>query len=188
MHKINKILEDNKVWAESKIQLDKSFFSKLVAIQEPYFLWIGCSDSRVPANEITNTQPGEMFVHRNIANVVDINDVNLMSVVHYAVVYLKVKHIIVCGHYGCGGVKAAFSSQSFGIMDEWLGKIKTVLNENTALIDTYEKQEEKEKKLVELNVLAGVEKLKQLNTVIESGIMLHGWVYDLHDGILHRLS
>lgn len=187
MQIIDKIFLENKAWANGKIQFDKSYFLKLAEIQEPDFLWIGCSDSRVPANEITNTEPGEMFVHRNIANVVDIEDINLMSVVHYAVEYLKVKHIIVCGHYGCGGIKAALTDKSFGKMDIWLKKIKAVQNINTEIIDQCSTDEEKANKMVELNVIAGVEKLKAVDIIKNAEIELHGWVYDIHDGILNRL-
>jgi len=187
MQIIDKIFLENKAWASGKIQFDKDYFLKLSDIQVPDFLWIGCSDSRVPANEITNTEPGEMFVHRNIANVVDINDINLMSVVQYAVQYLKIKHIIVCGHYGCGGIKAALTNKSFGEMDVWLMKIKAVENQNYEILATCSNDVEKINKMVELNVIAGVDKLKSLELIKNSDIELHGWVYDIHDGILNKL-
>lgn len=189
MEIIRKIFLENKAWASDKLNKDKDYFNKLAQIQEPDFLWIGCSDSRVPANEITNTEPGEMFVHRNIANVVDINDINFMSVLQYAVEYLKVKHIIVCGHYGCGGIKAALSGNSFGKMDVWLNKIKAVYAENEEILNTFKTEDEKFKRLVELNVLSGVDKIRETNVVKnEAGIKVHGWVYDLKDGILNMLE
>ena len=126
MKTYEKLLLENKAWAAEKVAEDPDFFTRLVGLQTPEFLWIGCSDSRVPANEITGTQPGEIFVHRNIANMVVHTDVNLLSVLQYAVEVLKVKHIIVCGHYGCGGVKAALTHRSYGIINKWLRNIKDV--------------------------------------------------------------
>ncbi|MES2617668.1 MAG: carbonic anhydrase [Bacteroidota bacterium] len=192
MNIIDKILLENKAWAMDKVMNDKHYFEKLAQIQTPDFLWIGCSDSRVPANEITNTEPGEMFVHRNIANVVDLNDINLMSVVQYAVEYLKVKHIIVCGHYGCGGIKAALSDDSFGNMDVWLKKIKDVYQQHRHTFHHLHTEDEKLKKLVELNVIEGVNKISQIPLIqskLETGdeLDLHGWVYDLKDGVLHDI-
>lgn len=185
---IKKIFLENKAWAADKLGKDREYFNKLAQIQEPDFLWIGCSDSRVPANEITNTEPGEMFVHRNIANVVDIYDINFLSVLQYAVEYLKVKHIIVCGHYGCGGIKAALSGQSFGRMDVWLNKIKEVYNAHEKEF-IHLNEEEKFKLLVELNVMSGVNKVREISYVKnDPGIVVHGWVYDLKDGILNRLD
>ena len=126
MNEYEKLLLQNKSWVSDKLDLDKDYFKNLADIQKPEFLWIGCSDSRVPANEITNTEPGEIFVHRNIANLVVNTDLNLLSVLKYAVEVLKVKHIIVCGHYGCGGVKAAITNQHFGLLNKWLRNIKDV--------------------------------------------------------------
>jgi len=189
MEIISKIFLENKAWAADKIHMDRDYFNKLALIQEPDFLWIGCSDSRVPANEITNTEPGEMFVHRNIANVVDLHDINLMSVMQYAVEYLKVKHIIVCGHYGCGGIKAAMSNDSFGNMDVWLKKIKDVHATYASEVDSIENEEDRLKKMVELNVQAGVLKIQSSELIkANASIIVHGWVYDLHDGILHRIA
>ncbi len=189
MEILNKIFLENKAWAADKVHRDKEYFHKLAFIQEPDFLWIGCSDSRVPANEITNTEPGEMFVHRNIANVVDINDINIMSVIQYAVEYLKVKHIIVCGHYGCGGIKAAMTQESFGNMDVWLKKIKNIYSKNAAIIDALATEEDKHKKMVELNVLEGANKIKEIDFVKNnSDVKVHGWVYDLRDGILQPVT
>lgn len=189
MEIISKIFLENKAWAADKIHMDRDYFNKLALIQEPDFLWIGCSDSRVPANEITNTEPGEMFVHRNIANVVDLHDINLMSVMQYAVEYLKIKHIIVCGHYGCGGIKAAMTSDSFGNMDVWLKKIKDVHTTYASEVDSIINEEDRLKKMVELNVQAGVLKIQSSELIkANPSIIVHGWVYDLHDGILHRIA
>ena len=189
MEIISKIFLENKAWAADKIHMDRDYFNKLALIQEPDFLWIGCSDSRVPANEITNTEPGEMFVHRNIANVVDLHDINLMSVMQYAVEYLKIKHIIVCGHYGCGGIKAAMTNDSFGNMDVWLKKIKDVHTTYASEVDSIINEEDRLKKMVELNVQAGVLKIQSSELIkANPSIIVHGWVYDLHDGILHRIA
>ncbi len=189
MEIISKIFLENKAWAADKTNVDREYFNKLALIQEPDFLWIGCSDSRVPANEITNTEPGEMFVHRNIANVVDLHDINLMSVMQYAVEYLKVKHVIVCGHYGCGGIKAAMTNDSFGNMDVWLKKIKDVHAKHASEVDGIVNEEDRLKKMVELNVQAGVLKIQSSELLMANPtIIVHGWVYDLHDGILHRIA
>jgi len=189
MEIISKIFLENKAWAADKTNVDREYFNKLALIQEPDFLWIGCSDSRVPANEITNTEPGEMFVHRNIANVVDLHDINLMSVMQYAVEYLKVKHVIVCGHYGCGGIKAAMTNDSFGNMDVWLKKIKDVHAKHASEVDGIVNEEDRLKKMVELNVQAGVLKIQSSELIkANPSIIVHGWVYDLHDGILHRIA
>ncbi len=189
MEIISKIFLENKAWAADKIHMDREYFNKLALIQEPDFLWIGCSDSRVPANEITNTEPGEMFVHRNIANVVDLHDINLMSVMQYAVEYLKVKHIIVCGHYGCGGIKAAMTKDSFGNMDVWLKKIKDVYGDNALEVDAIVNEDDRLKRMVELNVQAGVNKILSAELIKSNpSIIVHGWVYDLRDGILHRIA
>src|SRR5687768_11826555 len=143
MKAYEKLLLENKAWAGEQVQDDPLFFERLSNVQTPEFLWIGCSDSRVPANQITNTVPGEVFVHRNIANLVVENDVNLLSVLHYAVNYLKVKHVIVCGHYGCGGVKAAMSDDSYGILDRWLINIKKVRDANARLLASIKDEDER---------------------------------------------
>jgi len=138
-----KLLLENKAWATEQVQIDPEFFSRLSHVQTPEFLWIGCSDSRVPADKITGTQPGEIFVHRNIANMVVHTDINLLSVLEYAVEVLKVKHIIVCGHYGCGGVKAAMGNQSLGIINKWLRSIKDVYRIHRDEIDKIENEEDR---------------------------------------------
>jgi carbonic anhydrase len=147
-----KLLLENKAWAKEKLALDPGYFNKLSDIQTPEFLWIGCSDSRVPANEITNTQPGEIFVHRNIANMVIHTDVNLLSVLEYAVTHLKVKHIIVCGHYGCGGVKAAMTNQDFKqVLNMWIRHIKDVFHLHRKELNSIEDENKKFDRLVTLS-------------------------------------
>ncbi|MEP1087687.1 MAG: carbonic anhydrase, partial [Algoriphagus sp.] len=146
-----KLLLQNKAWSVDQQQADKNFFGRLEKQQSPKFLWIGCSDSRVPANQITGTDPGEIFVHRNIANMVVHTDVNLLSVLEYAVTVLKVEHIIVCGHYGCGGIDAALGNKSFGIINKWLLNIKEVYKTYQAELDAIEVHEDKVNRLVELN-------------------------------------
>ena len=184
------LLKENKLWAKQKIEADPAFFENLVHVQTPEFLWIGCSDSRVPANEITNTQPGEIFVHRNIANVVVHTDVNLLSVLEYAVTHLKVKHVIICGHYGCGGVKAAMGKKDFKqVLNMWLRNIKDVYRHNREELDTIKDEDERANRLVELNVIEQVQRLAKTSIIQrawknEQRPDLHGWVYDLHDGII----
>src|SRR5215217_1537033 len=153
MYSYEKLLLENKAWAAEKIQDDPEYFERLAQLQSPEFLWIGCSDSRVPANEITGTQPGEIFVHRNVANLVVNTDVNLLSVLDYAVTHLKVKHVIVCGHYGCGGVKAAMTNHDYKmVLNMWLRNIKDVYRLHREELDTHEDEEKKFDRLVELNV------------------------------------
>ena len=148
-----KLLAENKVWANSKVSGDPEYFHRLAKLQTPEFLWIGCSDSRVPANEITNTQPGEIFVHRNVANLVVHTDVNLLAVLDYAVNHLKVKHVIVCGHYGCGGVKAAMTNTDYKlVLNMWLRNIKDVYRLHREELDALTEEEKKFDRLVELNV------------------------------------
>lgn len=192
MNSTEKILLENKAWAKEKVQDDPHFFERLEKIQRPDFLWIGCSDSRVPANEITNTDPGEMFVHRNIANMVVHTDLNLLSVLQYSVEVLEVKHIIVCGHYGCGGVKAALNRQSLGMINKWLRNIKDVYRDYREEIDALPTEEARTNRLVELNVKEQVINLAQTSIVQKAWKYgnrphIHGWVYDLHDGILHSV-
>jgi carbonic anhydrase len=189
MKTYEKLLLENKAWAAEKVQDDPDFFNRLVNIQTPEFLWIGCSDSRVPANEITGTQPGEVFVHRNIANMVVHTDLNLLSVLQYAVDVLKVKHIIVCGHYGCGGVKASMTRHNFGIINKWLRNIKDVYRFHREEIDLLATEEERVNRLIELNVQEQVMNLAKTSIVQQAwkdrnGPDIHGWVYDLHDGII----
>ncbi len=188
----NKLLLQNKAWAAEKIDEDPEYFSRLSHLQEPEFLWIGCSDSRVPANEITGTNPGEIFVHRNIANMVVHTDLNMLSVLEYSVNVLKVKHVIVCGHYGCGGVKAAMTRHSVGIINKWLRNIKDVHRFHREEIDSINDEELKTNRLVELNVQEQVMNLAKTSIVQkawkeDNRPHLHGWVYSLHDGIIKRV-
>jgi carbonic anhydrase len=185
-----KLLLENKAWANEKVLMDPEYFSRLSDIQRPEFLWIGCSDSRVPANEITNTQPGEIFVHRNIANMVVHTDVNLLSVLDYAVTHLKVKHVIVCGHYGCGGVKAAMTNHDFKqVLNMWLRNIKDVYRMHRQELNTIEDEQKKFDRLVELNVQEQVMHLAKTSIIQrawknEQRPHLHGWVYGLKDGLI----
>jgi len=193
MKSYEKLLLENQAWAAEKLEDDVDFFKRLENIQRPEFLWIGCSDSRVPANEITGTKPGEIFVHRNIANMVVHTDLNLLSVLQYAVEVLEVKHIIVCGHYGCGGVKAALGHHSFGTINKWLRNIKDVYRWHEKEIEALPNEEAKADKLVELNVREQVMNLAK-TSIVQSAWKhhqrphLHGWVYRLSDGILHPVE
>lgn len=184
-----KLLLENKAWAKEMKEEDPNFFERLVNVQTPEFLWIGCSDSRVPPNEITQTRPGEIFIHRNIANMVVHTDLNMLSVLQYAVEVLKVKHIIVCGHYGCGGVKAAMSRKSLGIINKWLRNIKDVYRYHQEEVDACVSEDDKVNKLIELNVREQVYNLAKTSIVQKAwkkfnAPHIHGWVYDLHDGLL----
>lgn len=192
MNSYEKLFVENKVWANEKIVNDPEYFKRLVDIQTPEFLWIGCSDSRMPANEITGTQPGELFVHRNIANMVVHTDLNLLSVLQFAVEILKVKHIIVCGHYGCGGVKAAMTHHNMGIINKWLLNIKDVHRFHSEEVNAITDEDLRINRMVELNVQEQVMNLAK--TSIVQGAWhkyqtpdLHGWVYDLRDGIVKSI-
>ncbi len=185
-----KLLLDNKDWAHKKVEDDPEFFTRLAHLQTPEFLWIGCSDSRVPANEITGTQPGEIFVHRNIANLVVNTDVNLLSVLEYAVSVLKVKHVIVCGHYGCGGIKAAMTNTDHNqVLNMWLRNIKDVYRLHRQEIDGLSYGDERTNRLVELTVKEQVMNLAKTSIIQKAwekrnAPHLHGWVYSIEDGII----
>jgi carbonic anhydrase len=187
-----KLISGNALFAEQRLQEDPNFFNELAKGQAPEYLWIGCSDSRVPANQITNTKSGEIFVHRNIANLVVHTDSNLLSVLEYAVKFLKVKHIIVCGHYGCGGVKAATTNTYHGYVDNWLRNIKDVYHKNSEELNAMKDETEMLNKLTELNVIEQVRNLAKTTIVqqawSERELHLHGWVYGLHDGKVKDLS
>lgn len=192
MNPTEKLLLENKAWASSRVVDDPEFFKRLASIQTPEFLWIGCSDSRVPANEITGTNPGEIFVHRNIANMVVHTDLNLLSVLEYAVVYLKVKHIIVCGHYGCGGVKASMDTHSYGMINKWLRNIKDVYRFHRDELSVIVDETKRTNRLVELNVMEQVMNLAKTSIVqkawkTDNRPDLHGWVYGLEDGRLKSI-
>ncbi|MRG45683.1 carbonic anhydrase [Chitinophaga sp. SYP-B3965] len=190
MDVFEQLLANNKVWAAKKVAEDKDFFKRLQNQQAPKFLWIGCSDSRVPANEITNTEPGEIFVHRNVANMVVHTDMNLLTVLEYAVKILKVEHVLVVGHYGCGGVKAAMTNQNFGIINPWLKHIKDVYRLHRDEIDALDSEDKQVDRLIELNVQEQVMNLAKTITIQEAWAKeqrphLHGWVYGLKDGLIN---
>ena len=191
MESYEKLLSENKAWASEKREKDPGFFDRLAHLQSPEFLWIGCSDSRVPANEITGTQPGEIFVHRNVANLVINTDVNLLSVLDYAVNYLKVKHVIICGHYGCGGIRASVTKTDFkAILNMWLRHIKDVYRLHRGELDAIKDEETRCDRLTELNVQEQLFNLAKTSIIQrawknEQRPDLHGWVYGLKDGIIN---
>ena len=188
-----KLLSNNRKWVAAQLNSDPNFFKELSLGQSPEYLWIGCSDSRVPANEITGTKPGDLFVHRNIANMVVHSDMNLLSVLSYAVEVLKVKHIIVCGHYGCGGVLAAMGNKQYGLIDNWLRHIKDVYRLHHDELYAIKNKKEKENRFVELNVMEQVLDLGKTSIVqnawkAKQPLHVHGWVYDIHDGLIRDLD
>ena len=188
-----RLIENNKTWVAEQLQLDPGFFENLSKGQAPEYLWIGCSDSRVPAESITGTEPGEMFVHRNIANMIVHSDMNMLSVLSYAVEVLKVKHVIVCGHYGCGGVMAAMKNQQFGLIDNWLRHIKDVYRYHHKELDAIEDETLRARRFVEVNVQEQVHDLGKTSIVQNAWkrnqpLHLHGWVYDIHDGLINDLG
>ena len=188
-----KIVENNKKWVEEKLAISPEYFNNLAEGQQPPLLWIGCSDSRVPANEIIGAEPGEVFVHRNIANMVVHSDMNMLSVLDYAVNALKVKHVIVCGHYGCGGVKAAMGNSSIGIIDNWIRHIKDVYRFHQKYLDSISDEKERFNKFVELNVKEQVMDLAKTSIVQNAWkngqeLSLHGWVYGLNSGYVTDLG
>ncbi|MBX3044991.1 MAG: carbonic anhydrase [Candidatus Kapabacteria bacterium] len=188
-----KLLEYNKQWVKETLELDPNYFTELAKGQKPEFLWVGCADSRVPANVITGTKSGDIFVHRNIANVVLHTDSNCMSVLHYAVEVLKVRHIIVCGHYSCGGIKAAMSNKDHGlVVNKWLRNIKEVYAKHSNELDAIEDTTERSNRLTELNVIESVINLAK-TSIIQSAwdnheIKIHGWVYGIDTGIIKDLN
>ena len=190
MKPFEKLLHENKLWAAQQVAKDPDYFNRLSDIQTPELLWIGCSDSRVPANQITGTEPGEIFVHRNVANLVINTDVNLLSVLDFAVNHLKVKHVIVCGHYGCGGVKASITNHDFNyVLNMWLRNIKDVYRIHRTELDKISDDGKKADRLVELNVQEQVFNLAKTSIIQkawkhEQRPDLHGWVYGLKDGII----
>jgi carbonic anhydrase len=188
-----KILDNNKKWVEEQLDLDPDFFKDLAKGQQPPLLWIGCSDSRVPANEIIGAKPGEVFVHRNIANMVVHTDMNMLSVLDYSVNVLKVKHVIVCGHYGCGGVKAAMGNDSIGIIDNWIRHIKDVYRLHDKYLNAIEDETDRFNAFVEINVKEQVFDLAK-TSIVQSAwkngqdLSLHGWVYGLNSGFVTDLG
>ena len=186
------LFENNRVWVEKMTAQDPDFFRRLAAIQSPKYLWIGCSDSRVPANQITGLQPGEVFVHRNVANAVVHTDLNCLSVMQFAVDVLEVNHIIVCGHYGCGGVKAALTGERLGLIDNWLRHIKDVRDKHSNLLAPGMDLEARWERLCELNVIEQVRHVTQTTIVRDAwnrgrNLIVHGWIYRLSDGKLRDL-
>ena len=187
------LLENNKNWVKKKLDLNPDYFDKLSKGQQPPLLWIGCADSRVPANEIIGAEPGEVFVHRNIANMVVHSDMNMLSVLDYAVNALKVKHVIVCGHYGCGGVNAAMTNQSIGLIDNWIRHIKDVYRLHKEELDAIEDQSQRSNRFVELNATEQVFDLAKTSIVKgawnkSQELNLHGWVYGIDSGIIKDLG
>ncbi len=192
MKTLKHFFERNLEWATAVKERDPAFFENLAAQQNPEYLWIGCSDSRVPANQIINLPPGEVFVHRNIANVVVHTDLNCLSVIHYAIEILKVKHIIVCGHYGCGGVRAAMDDQEYGLIDNWLRHIKDVDRFNSGDLEGLDENERLDA-LCELNVKEQVTNVCNTSVVQKTwrsggDLTVHGWIYDINNGLLKDLG
>jgi carbonic anhydrase len=187
MKEYKKLLLSNKAWASERLNLDEHYFEDLSKDQNPLFLWIGCADSRVPAEEITHADPGEIFVHRNVANMVVHTDMNLLSVLQYAVEVLKIKHIIICGHYNCGGVKAAMTNKDFGLINKWLRNIKEVYEKHYDELQVIENEQSRFNAMVELNVKEQIQNLAK-TTIVQKAWEnsqlphLHGWVFDIHKG------
>ncbi|MCW5914661.1 MAG: carbonic anhydrase [Chitinophagaceae bacterium] len=187
-----RLLKNNAEWASSQVAEDPDYFHRLASHQHPEIMWIGCSDSRVPADRITGTEPGEIFVHRNISNMVLSTDLNLLSVLQFAVEILRVKHIIVCGHHNCGGIKAAMQDESYGLMDQWIWNIKDVYRMHRAEIESKQEEEEKRQLFTLLNVkeqVLNLAKTSIIQNAWNSGNYphLHGWVYDVRDGVIHTV-
>jgi carbonic anhydrase len=187
MKDYKKLLLNNKAWASARLEVDENYFDDLSKGQSPLFLWIGCADSRVPAEEITHADPGEIFVHRNVANMVVHTDMNLLSVLQYAVEVLKIKHIIICGHYNCGGVKAAMTNKDFGLINKWLRNIKEVYEKHYDELQAIENEQSRFNAMVELNVKEQIQNLAK-TTIVQKAWKssqlphLHGWVFDIHKG------
>lgn len=187
------LLDNNKKWVATQLEQDPNYFKRLSKGQSPEYLWIGCSDSRVPANQITGTEPGDMFVHRNIANMVVHSDMNMLSVLSYAVEVLKVKHIIVCGHYECGGVLAAMGQKQYGLIDNWLRHIKDVYKMYAKELEQISDEKLRARRFVEVNVMEQVYDLCKTTIVqnawkLEQPLAVHGWVYDVADGVIKDLE
>lgn len=192
-HPLQHLFENNQRWVEGQTSRDANFFKRLSTQQSPQYLWIGCSDSRVPANEIIGLEPGEVFVHRNVGNVVVHTDMNCLSVIQFAVEVLKVRHIIVCGHYGCGGVQAAMDNQQHGLIDNWLRHIKNVYEKYQAEMDAIDDEELRKERMCELNVRQQVANVCY-TTIVQNAwlsgqeLSVHGWVYGIKDGLLKDMK
>lgn len=193
MSNLDHLLESNRAWASQIKEHDPTFFQKLSQQQSPEYLWIGCSDSRVPASQLVNLMPGEMFVHRNVANIVVHSDLNCLTVVQYAVEVLRVKHIIVCGHYGCGGVQAALADRKLGLIDNWLRHVQDILQKHQSLVFEFDDETRRLRKLCELNVIEQVVNVCQMGAIEEAWkrgqkLTVHGWIYGIKDGLLRDLN
>jgi carbonic anhydrase len=187
------LLDKNRAWSKAMLAQDRQYFSRLAQQQSPQYLWIGCSDSRVPANQITGLEPGEVFVHRNIANVVVHTDLNCLSVIQFAVDILKVRHVILCGHYGCSGVRAAMTKHRIGLSDNWLRHVQDVAAKHDAELRSVADENLRHRKLCEMNVRDQVQNIVECTAVQEAWergqpLEVHGWIYDLKDGLLHDLK
>jgi carbonic anhydrase len=193
MCSLDGLFANNRAWAHQRVSQDPQYFSRLAHLQAPKYLWIGCSDSRVPANEIVGLEPGEVFVHRNVANLVVHSDLNCLSVLQYAIDVLDVEHVIVCGHYGCGGVQAALDNSRLGLIDNWLRHVQDVRKKHASTLDALPDQAARLARLCELNVMEQVMNVCQ-TTIVQSAwdrgkkLEIHGWIYDLHDGLLKDLA
>ncbi|MBC8124319.1 MAG: carbonic anhydrase [Candidatus Kapabacteria bacterium] len=192
MDSYKRLLLNNKAFVQERLSLREDYFERMVDVQNPDFLWIGCSDSRIPAEVVTGSEPGELFVHRNVANLVVHTDFNMLSVLKYAVDVLKVDHVIVCGHYGCGGIKAALTRKDFGLINKWLRNVKDVYRVHEAELVALEDETKRFDRLVELNVIEQVSHLAEISFVQkawkeENRPTLHGWVYDLHTGLIKEM-
>ncbi|MFN2576418.1 MAG: carbonate dehydratase [Pyrinomonadaceae bacterium] len=193
MRQLTDLFANNRAWAAGMTRQDPNFFRRLSAQQSPRYLWIGCSDSRVPANQIVGLMAGDMFVHRNVANVVVHTDLNCLSAIHFAAEVLRVEHIIVCGHYGCGGVLAALQNKKLGLIDNWLRHVQDVRAKHRAEIDSLATESEQHARLCELNVVEQVANVSQTTVVSDAWsrgqpLTIHGWIYDIGDGLLRDLG
>ena len=193
MEPVTTLLDNNRKWAAQRVKNDPHFFTRLAGQQDPAYLWVGCSDSRVPANEIVGLDPGELFVHRNVANVVVHTDVNCLSVLQYAVDVLKVQHVIVCGHYGCGGIRAALDGTAHGLIDNWLQHVQDVKEAHQAELLSFADVDDRINRLAELNVVEQVRTIARTTIVQDAWrrdqkLRLHGWIYGLTDGLIHDLG
>jgi len=193
MRALEHLFANNRAWAEEMTRQDPAFFTRLAQQQAPRYLWIGCSDSRVPANQIVGLLPGDMFVHRNVANVVVHTDLNCLSTIQFAVDVLRVEHIIVCGHYGCGGVLAALRDDKLGLIDNWLRHVQDVRGKRAAEVDALADEGSRHNRLCELNVLEQVGNVKKTSIVRDAwargqALSIHGWIYDIRDGLLREVE
>lgn len=193
MRSLKQLFDNNRAWAADMTRQDADFFRRLSTQQSPHYLWIGCSDSRVPANQVVGLVPGEMFVHRNVANVVVHTDLNCLSAIQFAVDVLHIEHIIVCGHYSCGGILAALQDNKLGLIENWLRHVQDVRAKHRAELDALETEEKQRDRLCELNVIEQVSNLSRTTIVRDAwsraqALTVHGWIYDLSDGLLRDLD